>query len=101
MTVIETLLDNTANLIGAGEKGRADLLCALANCKASGTVSNNAVRSFANYGFPIVGTIATIKGVPTNDVVKAINEKQVTYEDLVCVISVFAQDIKLRSQYGR
>lgn len=101
MRIIETLLDKTARLIGVGEQGISDLMCALDNCKKSGAVSCHTVRSFANYGFPIVEPIATIRGVSTKDVVADINNKKVTYEDLVCIISIFAQDIKLRSQYGR
>lgn len=101
MRVIETLLDKTARLLGVGEQGISDLMCALENCKKSGAVSVHTIRSFANYGFPIVEPISTIMGVTTKAVVDDIDNKKVTYEDLVCVISIFAQDIKLRSQYGR
>lgn len=60
-----------------------------------------AIRVFANYGFPIIKPISIIKNQPTSVVAKAAEDKQITYEDLVCVISIFAQDIKFRSQNGK
>lgn len=101
MSVLETLLCETLRLMRIDTKGADSLLCALNNCKCSGIVGAMEVRAFANYGFPLIQIYATIKGIPTNEAAEIFKSNRVTYEDLVCIIGIFAQDIKLRSQYGR
>lgn len=105
MSVVKTLLRETVRLMkiepNINTNGVDNLFFALDNCKEAGVATSLTVRTFANYGFPIIQTYATIYGIPTREAVEAVNNHKVTYEDLVCIIGIFAQDIKLRSQYER
>lgn len=101
MSIVEILLDETGKLMLIDKEDRESLLCALKNCEKSGVCGVTSLRTFTNYGFPLVQILSTIKKISFIEAAKAFEDKQVTYEDLVCMISIFAQDIKFRSQYGK
>lgn len=104
MSIVKTLLRETVRLMqiepNNNESIINNLFFVLDNCKETGVATSLTVRTFANYGFPLIPIYATIYRIPTTEAVEAVNSHRVTYEDVVCIISIFAQDIKLRSQYG-
>lgn len=101
MSIVETLLDETGKLMQISAEERNTLLCALQNCKHSGVVGVTSLRVFSERGFPFVRILSTVKHINVSDALKMFEDKGVTYEDFVCMIGIFAQDIKLRSQHGK
>lgn len=66
---------------------------------AKGILTKSEVMQLDNQGLPISRILRTILGVTTKDGLDIIlSQNKVTYSDLLCMIGIIAQDIKLRQQ---
>lgn len=100
MGIVEILLEETGKLLLLDIEDRKSLLLVLENCKKSGTFGVTSLRTFVERGFPFVQILSNIKKISIKEAAICYERKEVTYEDLLCMISIFAQDIKFRSQHG-
>lgn len=98
MKVINKLLNETCKLMLCDVEDREILQETLNKCRHNGYVSEQDVKQFVSKGFPLYNIWLNILFIPSGDLVSMIKNKQIAFEDLVCALSIFAQDIKLRSQ---
>lgn len=56
---------------------------------------------FTNYGIPIMRVLANILNEPITGIAEKINNKEMSYQDLICALSVIAQDFKVMEQKNK
>lgn len=97
MKAIDKLLEETCRLMLCDVEDRETLQMALNRCRINGYVEEQDVKKFISNGFPLYSIWLNILFIPSGDLIGLIKNKQLYFEDLVCALSIFAQDIKLRS----
>lgn len=98
MKVINKLLEETCRLMLIDIEDREVLQIVLDRCRENGYITEQDAKQFTLKGFPLYNIWLNILFIPSGDLVSLIKNKQLYFEDLVCALSIFAQDIKLRSQ---
>jgi hypothetical protein len=103
MKIIEILLHDIVSY-GVVPANMGVLLENLKLTKSLGVLTPNVVRIYANSGIPI---IAILKGVLRKDpreIVALIESGNILYDDFICSIAIYAQELKresqIRTRYG-
>lgn len=96
--IIERLLKNISSAIGMSESDLRNLQVALRNCEICNYIRPYEARIFTNYGIPIMQVLANILNEPITGIAEKINNKEMSYQDLICALSVIAQDFKVMEQ---
>lgn len=96
--IIERLLKNISSAIGMSESDLRNLQIALRNCEICNYIRPYEARIFTNYGIPIMQVLANILNEPITRIAEKINNKEMSYQDLICALSVIAQDFKVMEQ---
>ena len=99
--IIERLLKNISSVLGMSESDLRNLQIALRNCEICNYIRPYEVRIFANYGIPIMQVLANILNEPITGIAEKINNKEMSYQDLICALSVIAQDLKVMEQKNK
>lgn len=99
--IIERLLKNISSAIGMSESDLRNLQVALRNCEICNYIRPYEARIFANYGIPIMQVLANILNEPITGIAEKINNKEMSYQDLICALSVIAQDFKVMEQKNK
>lgn len=99
--IIERLLKNISSAIGMSESDLRNLQVALRNCEICNYIRPYEARIFTNYGIPIMQVLANILNEPITGIAEKINNKEMGYQDLICTLSVIAQDFKVMEQKNK
>lgn len=99
--IIERLLKNISSAIGMSESDLRNLQVALRNCEICNYIRPYEARIFTNYGIPIMQVLANILNEPITGIAEKINNKEMSYQDLICALSVIAQDFKVMEQKNK
>lgn len=98
MEIIKKLIDDIARSMIMDKEDREKLHLIVQQCKGSEVVSITDLRQLTNLGIPIVRILVTILRIPNEAVAGLCEDDKITYEDLLCILSIFAQDIMIRQQ---
>ena len=99
--IIERLLKNISSAIGMSESDLCNLQIALRNFEICNYIRPYEARIFTNYGIPIMRVLANILNEPITGIAEKINNKEMSYQDLICALSVIAQDFKVMEQKNK
>ena len=83
------------------ESDLCNLQIALLNCEICNYIRPYEARIFTNYGIPIMQVLANILNEPITGIAEKINNKEMSYQDLICALSVIAQDFKVMEQKNK
>lgn len=97
MKIIETLLHDIVSLRCVLSNTGA-LIENLKLTKSLGVLTPNVVRVYANSGIPIVAILGGILRLSPNRIVALIESRKILYDDFICSISIYAQEIKREAQ---
>lgn len=98
MNIINNLIDDIAHSMIMDKEDREKLHLIVQQCKDSGAVSIIDLRQLTSLGIPIVKMLVTILRIPNEAVAGLCKDHKITYEDLLCILSIFAQDLMIRQQ---
>lgn len=98
MNIINKIIDDIARSMIMDKEDREKLYLIVQQCKDSGAVSIVNLRQLTSLGIPIVRILVTIQRIPNEAVVGLCEDDKITYEDLLCILSIFAQDLMIRQQ---
>lgn len=98
MDIVYILIEDTAKIINLDTADRQKLQVAASEVRRKGMLAFSDLRRFAEFGFPLITILANITKKPSQTVLDNIKLGLFSYSDFCCAISVFAQDIKLRTQ---
>lgn len=96
MEIIKILLIETIRIIGATADSNY-LLHLVNEAKRSG-VTHDTIRAFACAGIPLLRIFSNVLRIEPSQAVSFVESGKFTYDDLICAISIFAQDIKREQQ---
>lgn len=96
MEIIKILLIETIRIIGA--TADLDYLLHLVNEAKQGGVTHDTIRAFNCAGIPILRIFSNVLRITPSQAVSFVESGKFTYDDLICAISIFAQDIKREQQ---
>jgi pyoverdine/dityrosine biosynthesis protein Dit1 len=99
--VAHRLIDDICNLMMFADtegRHRENLHMAIKQCEAMGGVHIREVREMAQAGLPVVATYSAIQRITTYDGLKKIENREMSYPDLLCIIGIIAQDLMVRSR---
>ena len=70
---------------------------AIEQCRTKGILTKHEMLQLANQGLPIIPILRTMLKVSMlNELESALDNREVTFEDLLCIIGIIAQDFKIR-----
>ena len=98
MDIVDILIEDTAKIMNLDTADRQRLQTAASEVRRKGILTHVDFRVFVESGFPLVSILANITRQRLQSVVDGISLGLFSYSDFCCAISVFAQDIKLRTQ---
>lgn len=98
MNIINKIIDDIARSMIMDKEDREKLYLIVQQCKDSGAVSIVNLRQLTSLGIPIVRILVTIQRIPNEAVAGLCEDDKITYEDLLCILSIFAQDLMIRQQ---
>lgn len=68
-------------------------------CKEKGVLTKQEVMQLTSQGLPIYSILSNIlKPAQPNEINFMLDSKRVTYEDLLCILGIIAQDLELLQQ---
>lgn len=92
--ITDKLIEHITSYIGANHH---QVQIAIKQCRAKGVLTKQDVMQLDNQGLPVSRILRTVLAIHTKDGIGIVLERnQVTYDDLMCVIGIIAQDIKLQ-----
>lgn len=97
MDIIKALINDAITLSGVNADTEY-LLHILNEVKESGAVTRHTIRAFANAGIPIVSIFGGVLRIDSMQTVTLIENGLFTYDDLICAISIYAQEVKRENQ---
>lgn len=72
---------------------------AIENCKAKGVLTKQELWQLDRQGLPISRILTTIiKPAHTDGLISLLDSRKITYDDLVCMIDIIAQDAEQQRQ---
>ncbi|MGV8135901.1 MAG: hypothetical protein AB2L20_11860 [Mangrovibacterium sp.] len=74
------------------------ILLVLQTCKQHGYMSMEDCMAFAEVGLPVFSIIGNVLSISYDDAMKEIKKGSISYDDLLCMIGIIAQDFKIISQ---
>lgn len=98
MNIINKIIDDIARSMIMDKEDREKLHLIVQLCKSSGVVSIMEFRQLTSLGIPIARILVTILRIPNEAVANLCTDGKITYEDLLCILSIFAQDLLVRKQ---
>lgn len=98
MDIVDILIEDSAKIMNLEIADRQKLQTAASEVKRKEKLTFSDFRRFAEFGFPLITILANITKKPSQTVINNIYSGLFSYSDFCCAISVFAQDIKLRTQ---
>lgn len=98
MDIVDILIEDTAKIMNLDTADRQKLQIAASEVRRKGILTFIDLRVFVESGFPLVSILANITKMPSQTVIDNIKLGLFSYSDFCCAISIFAQDIKLRTQ---
>lgn len=94
--IAEKLIDHIIHTSGADAR---TVRIAIENCKAKGVLTKQEVMQLDNQGLPISRILKTIlQPTAPNGLDVILDTKKITYDDLICMIGIIAQDLELQRQ---
>lgn len=98
MNIINKIIDDIARSMIMDKEDREKLHLIVQQCKGSRVVNITDLRQLTSLGIPIVRILVTILRIPNEAVAGLCEDDKITYEDLLCILSIFAQDLLVRKQ---
>lgn len=103
MKIIETLLQDIVSLRCVPANTGA-LIENLKLTKSLGILTPNVVRIYANSGIPIIAILGGVLRKDPRQIVALIESGKILYDDFICSIAIYAQELKresqIRTRYG-
>ena len=99
--VVKTLIDDICRIMIAGEKSRANIYTAVRQCEAKGKFDRGELLQLTEAGIPVVAILSRILRTTQQDVSRMAAAGEISYQDLICAMAIFAQDLMQRSQERR
>lgn len=96
--VIERLLEDISKIMRMDKISQERFVLVLSICQQQKFMGIHEFRQLTELGIPIGKILKTILIAPMEQVRNTIENKSVSYEDLICCISIFAQDLMFRNQ---
>lgn len=93
--VEKKLILDVCRLLRNNEK---NVVLAVRLCKEKGVLTIEEARQLTSDGIPVVTIIGTVLGITTEEACKQVLDRKITYDDLLCILGIFAQDLMQRSQ---
>jgi len=94
--ITEKLIEHITSSIGADHH---QVRIAIEQCRAKGVLTKQEVMQLDNQGLPVSMILRTILSITTKDGLDIVlSQHKITYHDLVCMIGIIAQDVKLQQQ---
>lgn len=94
--ITEKLIEYITSSIGADQH---QVQIAIEQCRAKGVLTKQEVMQLDNQRLPVSRILRTILSITTKDGLDIVlSQNKVTYSDLLCMIGIIAQDIKLQQQ---
>lgn len=91
----QKLISDICRLLRSDEK---NTIIAFQQCKLIGFLRVQEAMQISNIGFPVYTIIGTVLGTNPTDARNRVVEGQITYDDLLCILGIFAQDLMKRNQ---
>lgn len=66
---------------------------AFSQCKATGVLRKQEFLQLMNSGFPIHQIYSNVMRIPMSETQRKILAGEITYDELLCILGIFAQDI--------
>ena len=100
MDIIKNLLSDVITLSGV-TADLDSLLHNLDDATTNGVVTRHTIIVFANAGIPIISIFSGVLHIDNTQTVALIENGRFSYDDLICAISIYAQEIKREYQIRR
>lgn len=94
----QKLISDICRLLRADEK---NTLIAFQQCKLIGFLRIQEAMQISEIGFPVYSIIGTVLRTNSTDARNQVVEGKITYDDLLCILGIFAQSIMLDYQQNR
>lgn len=94
--MIEKVLISDVCLLMCIDKN--NVLSVFQQCKLIGFLRIPEATKLVNSGFPVYTIIGTVLGTNALDGHNKVSDGKITYDDLLCILGIFAQDLMQRSQ---
>ena len=92
--ITEKIIEDITNSLGSDQR---QVEIAIEQYRAKGVLTKQEVMQLDNQRLPVSRILRTVLAIHTKDGIDIVLERnQVTYDDLMCVIGIIAQDIKLQ-----
>lgn len=92
--ITEKIIEDITASLGSDQH---QVKIAVEQCRAKGVLTKNEVLQLDNQRLPVSRILRTVLAIHAKDGLGIVLERnQVTYGDLMCVIGIIAQDIKLQ-----
>ena len=92
--ITEKLIEDITASLGSDQR---QVKIAIEQCRAKGVLTRNEVLQLDRQGLPVSRILRTILAISVKDGLDIVLDRnQATYGDLMCVIGIIAQDIKLQ-----
>lgn len=98
MTAVHNIIDHICDLMIRDVEDRENLHTVIKQCKTIGFVKNQELRQMAISGLPIVAVYSSVIRISKSEGLQKINNQEMSYSDLCCVLGIIAQDLMVRSQ---
>lgn len=83
------------------DKNNQELLVRIiSQCQQQKFMGRYEFRRLTDLGIPIGNILKTILGFPMEQVIKIIDSKGISFDDTLCCMSIFAQDLMYKAQHG-
>lgn len=95
--ITEKIIEDIAHSLGSDQR---QVKIAIEQCRAKGVLTRYEVRQLERQGLPVSRVLRTILNKqPTGSVNIVLDGNHVTYDDLMCIIGIIAQDIKAQIHF--
>lgn len=79
----------------------ARVVAVIDNVKRSGRLQAQDIRELTSVGLPVIKVIAAVLREPVDKAYDAIRDGEITYQDLIMILGIIAQDWKYREQLAK
>lgn len=101
MNLVHILIDDIGKVMRMRKDDVERFHYAVRLCEAAGCVRAQEVRQMAEIGIPVVTIAASMLKINATEAFGKFRDTEVTYQDLLCILGAFAQDLMRRSQMPR
>lgn len=101
MNLVHILVDDIGKVMRMRKDDVERFHYAVRLCEAAGCVRAQEVRQMAEIGIPVVSIAASMLKINATEAFGKFKDTEVTYQDLLCILGAFAQDLMMRSQTSK